>query len=266
MRSARWRGVVAGVALSALAGACGSSGKHAAPPPTTTTVPRPTTTTLPGVQTTGPRTVLSPIGLNVHVAAATTAPVVGTAAWDSVLTVLGHVVNAHGSWYEVKGETHTGWITSDPRLSAAGEFRSYSSSAHQFSALYPTTWTYKEVPPARVVFSTSPGRDTILVTTAASVAALPIGRPGYVESSTRSIVVCGVTGNLVTFTHGGGSTPTTSVAGAATPLPYLLQIRLALDAHHALAVESSLTDLGAPLLVYTNFVDSMSFPFPQCVG
>ena len=75
-----------------------------------------------------------------------------------------------------------------------------------------------------------------------------------------------MTGNLVTYTHGAGSTPTSSVAGAAAGQPYLLQIRLALDAHHALAVEGNLTDLGAPLLVYTNFVDSMSFPYPQCIG
>ncbi len=266
MRSAAWRCLMAGAALSAFAGACGSAGKHAAPPPSTTTAPRATTTTLPGVQGAGPRTVLSPIGLNVHLQAAPTSHVVGTAAWDSVLTVLGHVVNVHGGWYEVKGETHVGWITADPRLSAAGEFRSYTSSPHQFSALYPTTWTYKESTPASVVFSSSPASESIVVTTAASVAKLPIGRPGYVESTTHSIVVCGVTGNLVTYTRSAGSTPTSSAAAAATASPYLLQVRLALDAHHALGVEGNLTDRGAPLLVYTNFVNSMSFPYPQCIG
>jgi hypothetical protein len=255
-----------GAALSVLAGACGSSGKHAAPPPSPTTVPRATTTTLPGVQTTGPRTVLSPIGLRVHIQAATSARVVGTAAWNSVLTVLRPVVNVHGSWFEVKGATRTGWITADPRLSAAGEFRSYTSSPHRFSVLYPTTWTYKESTPVSVVFSSSPVGDSIVVTTAATAAKLPAGRPGYVESATHSIVVCGVTGNLVTYTRSQSSTPTSSVAGAATAKPFLLQVRLTLDAHHALGVDGNLTDLGAPRLVYTNFVNSMSFPYPQCIG
>ena len=46
-------------------------------------------------------------------------PVLGTAAWGSVLTVLGHT-GADGGWFEVKGATHTGWISGDPMLSAAG--------------------------------------------------------------------------------------------------------------------------------------------------
>jgi hypothetical protein len=46
----------------------------------------------------------------------------------------------------------------------------------------------------------------------------------------------------------------------------VLLIKLALDAHHVLGFEANLSDLGPSLQVFSNFLDSVTFPFPQCIG
>ena len=111
MSSRAWTYGFVGLALMMLAGGCGSAAKHATAP-STTRVSAATATTLPGVQTSGPRTVLSPVGINVRAEATKSAPVLGTAERGSVLTVLGHTA-ANGGWYEVKGASHTGWVSGE---------------------------------------------------------------------------------------------------------------------------------------------------------
>ena len=246
--------------LVVVAAGCGSSGQHQAVPTTTRDTASPTTT-VPAVQTSGPRTVLSPIGVNVRAEANKSARVVGTAAWGSVLTVLGHT-GAEGGWFEVKGAAHTGWISGDPTLSAAGEFLPYTSNI--FTALYPPTWTHQSSRSAVAVFTSSTGRDSIDATTASTASQPARGRTGYGEASSRTVVVCGVTADLVTYSRTGpasGTSPT-----ATKPDPYLLQIRLTLDPHHVLAFDANLSGLGAPLQVFSNFLDSVTFPFPECIG
>jgi hypothetical protein len=257
--SQAWKYRIIGVALIALAAGCGPSVRHQTAP-STTRVSAPPTTAVAGVQASGPRTVLSPLGINVRARAVRSAPVLGTAAWGNVLTVLGHTT-ANGGWFEVRGATHTGWISGDPRLSAPGEFLPYTSNV--FAALYPPTWTHKASPvagkpprPAGVVFTSGSGADSISVATATSASQLPRGRTGYGESASRSTVVCGVTSDLVTYTR----------SGATPPQPYLLQLRLTLDAHHAMGFEANLSNLAAPLQVFSNFLASVTFPFPQCTG
>ncbi len=125
--------------------------------------------------TSGPRTVLSPIGVNVRAAANKSAHVLGTAAWGSVLTVLGYT-GADGGWFEVKGATHTGWISGDLTLSAAGEFLPYTSNI--FAALYPPTWTHQPSRSAVVVFTSSSGADSISATAATTASQLARGRDG----------------------------------------------------------------------------------------
>jgi hypothetical protein len=68
--------------------------------------------------------------------------------------------------------------------------------------------------------------------------------------------VCGVTSNLVTYAR----------AGSTSSQPYLLQLRLVLDPHHVLGFDANLSNLGQPLQVFSNFLDSVRFPFPQCSG
>jgi hypothetical protein len=191
--------------------------------------------------------VLSPIGLNVRADASKTAAVLGTAAQGAALTVLSHT-DQGGGWYQVKGATVTGWISDSPKLSAPGKFTAYSSDQHQFAALYPEGWTVAEMPPASVVFHPPAGTDTLVATTAATVALLGRGRPGYRQTGDEQVVVCGVTGDLLTFTQAGH---------------YLAQVHLTLDPQHALGIDGNLSD-PAQVQRVRDLAYSLTFPFPQC--
>jgi hypothetical protein len=186
------------------------------------------------------------------------AKILGTASQGVVLTVLGHT-DAAGGWYQVKGETVTGWISGDPTLSAPGEFNPYSSN--QFNALYPATWSSSSFV-ASQVFRAGSGPDNIVVTSSASTAKLPRGHVGYGETGARVVVVCGVTSSLVTFQRAQAATSTT-VAGSA---PYLAEVRLTVDPHHALGFYADLSDLGPQLDVFRSFLASVSFASKQCTG
>ncbi len=261
MSGAAWRRLMLGASLALLAGACSGSSGHAAPT-TSRPVATSTSTTTVAIQTSGPRTVLSPIGVNVRAQPERAATVLGTAAQGVVLSVLGHTSNG-GGWFEVKGATVTGWISGDPDLSAPGEFRRYSSG--QFDALYPAVWTPAASPPSSVVFRPDSGAGDIVVTAAPSVTALPDGRAGYGRTGFSPIVVCGVTSELITFQ--GAPSPGTTAAGRAAPAtPYLAQIRLTLDPKNALGMYADLTNLESQLSLFRAFVASVTFPFPQCVG
>jgi hypothetical protein len=229
-------------------------------PSTTTATTAPgsqTTTSTTTPQTSGPRTVLSPIGLNVRAQPAKTAAVLGTAAQGAVLTVLAHMAG----WFQVKGATVTGWISDSTTLSAKGTLGNYLSSTGDFGALYPAPWTTVGAPPASVVFRSPSGGDTIVVTTAATVALLGTGRAGYRATGSEEVVACGVTSYLVSFVK--VAAPAAPASGGAVPLPDLAQVRLTLDPQHALGIDANLTDLSQ-LQTVRDFVNSVTFPFPQC--
>jgi hypothetical protein len=65
-------------------------------------------------------------------------------------------------------------------------------------------------------------------------------------------VGCGVTGYLFSY---------------ATSLPghYLADLDLSLAAHHVLGIKAALTSTSE-LKTVLDFVNSVSFPFPECVG
>ncbi|HET7524146.1 MAG TPA: SH3 domain-containing protein, partial [Acidimicrobiales bacterium] len=154
-----WRVVAGTVLMVALIAGCSTGGHPSSPttqvaPPTTSS---PTSSTAPGPQTSGSRTVLNPTGLNVRGAPSVSAPVVGSAAQGTVLTVLGYTASG-GGWFKVKGATVTGWITAQPSLSAPGEFHTYSSSA--FSALYPADWSESALGPASAPTTSTSSPDT----------------------------------------------------------------------------------------------------------
>jgi uncharacterized protein YgiM (DUF1202 family) len=260
-----------------LLAACSGSKKPAAVAPTTTvTTASVSGTTAPGaatsstvpIQGSGPRTVLSPVGLNVRAQASKTAAVVGTAAQGTTLTVLSHT-DAGGGWYMIKGATVTGFITDNPVLSANGKFTAYGSTQHNFSALVPDQWTTTEVPLASVAFHPPSGADSIVVTTATTASQLTRSRNGYHQQSSQTMVVCGVTGDLVTFvqtaatTATSNATPATTAATGGVAERYVVQIRLTLDAQHALGVEANLADL-AQVQPVKDVINSISFPFPLC--
>jgi hypothetical protein len=251
--------VALAVALAVALTACGSSARHAAPTvPTSVTTRPPAPTTIPLFPTSGPRTVLSPIGLHLRATPSISARILGTAAQGTVLEVLGHVTQA-GGWYEVKGATRLGWISDRRTASAPGKFAVFSSTP--FGVLYPATWTFTRLPPATVIFRPASGSESIVVRTASTVTQLARGRAGYGQTNSETAVACGVTTHLDTYT----AAPSAGTAGQATPEPYLAQIRLALDAHHALGIDANLVDLSEVQTV-RDFVNSVTFPSPQCQG
>lgn len=244
--------------------ACGDSGSPtgiATNPPVQGGV-----TTSPGASpsaaaASGTRTVLSPLGLNIRQSASVTSTRLGTAAQGAVLQVTGHTTQ-NGGWYQVQGQTVSGWITADPTLTAAGQFTQYQSQDRQFSALYPQTWTFAESP-ASVVFHPSDGDQSIVARNGAQTSDFGSGgAAGFNATGQETVIVCGVTANLNEYTHVGapGATPAPGTAG---PLALLAQIRLRLDATHALALDFNY-NTAADLDVFNAFYNSMTFPFPQC--
>jgi hypothetical protein len=266
--SGGWRRRLAiGAALSVGLGACFSS-SHPPPRtlPTVTTVARPSTTTattVPGVQTSGPRTVLSPTGLHVRAAPAKTAKILGTAAEGVALDVLGHTSQA-GGWFKVKGATVTGWISASPTLSAPGTLHSYTSSTHQFSVLYPPSWTVADTAP-HVVFRAPAGVETIVVANAATVSQLARGGAGYREVRSEQVVACGITSDLDTYQRATAPPVTTAAPTGPVAELYLAQIRLTLDPKHALAIDQNLSALSQ-LQTLRDFANSITFTSPLCQG
>jgi uncharacterized protein YgiM (DUF1202 family) len=209
----------------------------------------------------GVRTVLSPLGLNIHSMPVLSSPHLGTAAEGVVLSVLDHT-DQNGGWYKVQGQTVTGWVTGDPALTAPGQFQSFQSTARNFSALYPQDWTFAEETSDTLLHPLS-GPQTIVVRSGTKVSDFGAGgAPGFLGSGQNTVIVCGVTGNLNEYARTGGAA-TTPAPGTAGPLALLAQIRLRLDATHALALDfnySAASDLG----VFNDLYNSMTFPFPQC--
>ena len=209
----------------------------------------------------GVRTVLSPLGLNIRQAASVTSARLGTAAQGAVLQVTGHTSD-NGGWYQVQGQTVTGWITGDPTLTAPGQFTQYQSQDRQFSALYPSDWTFAEST-ANVLFHPVNGDQTIVARNGTQLSDFgPGGAAGFNASGQETVIVCGVTANLNEYSH-AGAPPASPAPGTAGPLAFLAQVRLRLDATHALALDFNY-NATADLDVFSAFYNSMTFPFPQC--
>jgi len=198
--------------------------------------------------------------LNFHASASLSAQRIGSAAQGTSLTVKSFT-SSDGGWYEVQGQTLTGWIVADPTLSASGYFQSYSSSSAGFNAMYPQDWTFAQES-ADVLFRPQSGQDTIVVTSGASLSALgPEQLSGYSVKSTTSEVVCGVTGDLNTYAYSGGASPT-PVVGTAPLLANRQVISLQLDGTHFLRLAYNYA--AKPSEAFADFYNSMTFPFPQC--
>ncbi|HUE57944.1 MAG TPA: SH3 domain-containing protein, partial [Acidimicrobiales bacterium] len=213
--------------------------------------------------------------MNVRAAPSASAAVLGSAAQGVALTVLGYT-SGGGGWFKVKGATVTGWISAQPTLSAPGEFRYYSSS--QFAALYPATWTESSlsgsapapatsvptqptvtVPPAAatsVAFRPASGPVDIVVTSAGDLSQLPQGRAGYGRTSVSQVVACGITAGLVVFQQTRAS-PSTEATSVPESLPYLAEVRFAVDKQNALGLYADMPDVGVTFQIFQEFIASM---------
>jgi len=212
-----------------------------------------------GAQTSGVRTVLAPLGLNLRSADAPTAQLVGTLAQGTVLTVLGYSQRNNG-WYHVQGDTQSGWISSNPLFSSPHRFNLYSSPQRGFTALYLEAWTFTEDPAAVVFRPQSGGGQAVVVQTAAKVDDLgPPGRDGYTLASSDSAEVFGVTGTLRIYSRTG--TVASPGPDSPPPLSHLAEIRIAIDANRAMRLDFGYDDSG-DLQQFTDFYSSVSFPPP----
>jgi len=213
----------------------------------------------------GIRTVLTPLGLNIHGSASKTAAVVGVAAQGTLLTVVDHQPG-DGGWYKVQGQTVTGWIVADPTLSAEGQFTPYDSS-RGFSSLYPADWTFAEEPTDTLFRPQQGSTASIVVRTAATTPAFGPAPSGYVSTFVDdSAVVCGYTGKLVQYTRSTGAPATGTTAGngsSATQLQLYAEIRLRFDAAHAMLLAFNYAD-SKDLAIFENFYNAITFPYPQC--
>jgi hypothetical protein len=216
-------------------------------PSTTTTAP--TTTTSPVKPVSGPETVLSPIGLHVRAGPSTAAAILGTAAQGTVFHLLGRTAK-HGGWLKVLGATVTGWISANRAFSAPGRFSAYRSTP--FDVLYPAGWTAGGTPSAGVTFAAPGGAERVVLRTAPSRAALGISVAGAVVSSARQVVACGYTAYLYRYAS--------SAAGQ-----HLATLVLDLAPGHFLGLKAVLSS-PAQIATVMDFVHSVSFPYPQCVG
>jgi hypothetical protein len=257
----RWIGVaVAGFLLAACGDSASPTGVATNPPESGGGSPG-ASTSPSSTAASGVRTVLSPLGLNIRQNAAVTSTRLGTAAQGAVLQVVGHT-DQNGGWYQVQGQTVSGWVTADPALTAPGQFTQYQSQDRQFSAYYPQSWTFTEST-TNVVFHPIDGDQTIVARNGAHVADFgALGGTGFNATGQETVVVCGVTGDLNEYTH-VGTPASTPAPGTAGPLALLAQIRLRLDATHALALDFNYSS-AADLAVFGAFYNSMTFPFPQC--
>ena len=268
-----------GIVATGLAAGCGSSAKAVLPPvaTTTSTLPTPsttvtvtttTTTTVPGATTTttppstGTRTVVYPLGIDMRDGPSTSAKVLGTLVRGAEVTVNSYNP-ASGGWLNVKGVSVTGWISANQQLTAPGTFYPFASASGSFSTLYPTTWSATATPSGGAVLRSASGTETISFSAGASVSALPPLPAGVQPLASQQLLVCGVTGHLLSYTR--GSTTTTSVApqGQAVTEPYLAVINLAIDKTHALGIQANLTS-PSQISTVISIASSVTFPAKVC--
>ncbi len=216
-----------------------------------------------GAQTSGVRTVLAPLGLNLRSSDSATSQVLGTVAQGTVLTVIGHSDSGSG-WYRVKGDTTSGWITADPRYSSPHRFQLYQSSTRGFSALYLEGWAFTEDQTATVFRPTQGGGQAIVVTAGASLDQLgAAGASGYTLASTDTVEVFGVTAQLHVYSRTGQPSP--GGPDAPPPLSHLAELRFTIDAQRAMRIDFGYDNSG-DLPELADFYNSISFPPPATPG
>jgi hypothetical protein len=257
---------LAALLVAAAVAACGSSGTPAPPPST----PRPSasvsasSSSSPGAVEVGSTlTVIAPLGLKLRDAGSADGAVLGSLGQGTVVTVVSHG-GQNNAWYQVKGETQTGWITDDPGFTSPRHFELYQSDAHGFSALYLNTWSFTEGAGAVSFRPQSGGYPEIAAVTGPSLAALGApGAEGYSTVQVDAAEVFGVTGVLRLYARGGAAPAATP---GQPPLPPLLaEVRVTLDASRAMRLDF-LYSKSEELRTFRDFYGSIILPQPASPG
>jgi hypothetical protein len=254
--------VATGVAalLAACAGVPPAASRTPTPRPTVVVVPTPS----PTAQVVGTtRTVLSPLGLRIHSAPVLDPKnVVGGFSQGRTFTVLAYQ-NGGGGWYRVQGRTLTGWVVADPTLTAAGTFNPYSE-ANGVTALYPQTWGFQQESFGSLFVPQQGTTESAVLDMATSLKSFgAAGLPGYTQSSSTPVLVCGYTGTVsyyVKQTTYSGPTP------APLPVarqPFYAEVRFRIDSTHAILIGFNFQN-STQIDVFSDLYNSVAFPFPLC--
>ncbi|HVD02816.1 MAG TPA: SH3 domain-containing protein [Candidatus Dormibacteraeota bacterium] len=191
-------------------------------------------------------TVLAPDGVNFRSQPSTTASVIGVVAQGVTLPIVSES-SADGGWWQVRGSSATGWVTSNPEYISTASFQTYQSGGTAaWSALYPASWAFAQSGSGTLVF-TSPGGEAITVTAAPSTAQLPAGAPsGTNQLSVGSVDVYGVTTALVTYSVTTG---------------YLAAVALQATSGLAFLITDKAPS-GSAAKDFNLFLDTFKFPLP----
>jgi hypothetical protein len=260
-RSLTSAGLAVGIAV--LLGACGATSSHGSPSATAAPSIATSPTPSPTPQLVGTtRTVLSPLGLRIHSSPALgSANVVGDAAQGATFSVLAYQ-SGGGGWLKVQGRSVVGWIVADPTLTASGQFNVYES-ANGVAALYPQSWGFQQESYG-VIFLPQSGSQNILLEGGATLQSFgPSGLPGYTQTMTGTVVVCGYTGTLDEYSKNVAYTGATPTALPVPRLPLYAEIRLKFDATHTVLIGFNYQNSGQ-LDVFDDLYNSLTFPYPLC--
>ncbi len=254
---------LAAVLVAALAG-CGSSSAPAPstprPPTSATASPSPS----PGAVEVGSTlTVIAPLGLKLRDAGSTDGAVLGSLGQGTVVTVVSHG-GQNNAWYQVKGETQTGWITDNPQFTSPRHFELYQSDARGFTALYLNTWSFTEGTGPVLFRPQSGGYPQIAVATGPTQAALgAAGIEGYSTVQVGAAEVFGITGVLKLYARSAAAPAPTP--GQPPMPPLLAELRVTLDANRAMRLDF-LYPTSDDLRTFRDFYGSIIVPQPASPG
>jgi hypothetical protein len=250
------------VLLAACAGAPSSPSRT--PPPSSTPTAVTIVTPSPTPQLVGTtRTVLSPLGLRIHSAPVLDSKnVLGGFSQGRTFSVLEYQ-SGGGGWFRVQGQTLTGWVVADPSLSAAGTFNRFSE-ANGVTALYPQTWGFQQESFGSLFVPQQGTTESAVLDMATSLKSFgAAGLPGYTQSSSTPVLVCGYTGTVsyyVKQTTYSGPTP------APLPVarqPFYAEVRFRIDSTHAILIGFNFQN-STQIDVFSDLYNSVAFPFPLC--
>jgi hypothetical protein len=246
--------------LAACAGVPSAASRTPTPRPTVVLVPTPS----PTAQLVGTtRTVLSPLGLRIHSAPVLDSKnVLGGFSQGRTFTVLEYQ-SGGGGWFRVQGRTLTGWVVADPTLTAVGTFNAYSE-ANGVTALYPQTWGFQQESFGSLFVPQQGSTESAVLELASSLKAFgAAGLPGYTQSSSTPVLVCGYTGTVSYYVK---QTPYSGPTPAPLPVarqPFYAEVRFTIDSTHAMLIGFNYQD-SSQLEVFSDLYNSVAFPFPLC--
>ena len=136
----------------------------------------------------------------------------------------------------MQGQTLGGWIVADPTLTAEGTFNTYAES-DGVSALYPDNWGFQNESYGTLFIPQQGTGQSILLELANSLASYGApGLPGYTQSSSSPVLVCGYTGTLSYYTKEASYTGATPPPLPVAREPFYAEIRFKIDSTHAMLI------------------------------